>query len=420
MTTAELPLDQILDECIQRMLVQGASMAECLAKYPEHAAVLGPELQTIRQVLKVSGGAPSAVTKARGRARLQAELRTLRNGEVVQAGRTAPIWRRLVFAAGAGLATVFAVTTVVSASSDALPGDTLYPVKQGVRQGQLAAAFSETRRVDVNLGYAGATFKQAAHLAEAGSFSSVPGALQLAQAELREAAERAAAAPVEKRSVLKARIQAAALEAAIVVQAISLAPGAEETPAVMASVAHTQATLLTLVESLISSAPPSGSPLLGSAATTEPTQAATATAAPTLGVPTATPVMTLGEQPTPGVTASGGVVVIAGIVQSIDSSALMVNGVSVALTPATAYVGSLQVGERITLRASVSTEGGLVAIDVVGEATTPKPTVGPAPTATSPTPVAPLVPVPPVPVEPPAPPDSVPLPSGDVLPTLIL
>lgn len=423
MTTAELPLDQVLDECIQRMLVEDASMAECLDRYPEYAAVLGPELQTVGVVLRASQEAPSAETKARGRMRLRAELRTLRDEEGARAGSTAPMWRRLAFAAGAGLATMVAVTTVVSASSDALPGDTLYPVKQGVRQGQLAAAFSEMRRVDVNLGYAGATFRQAARLAEAGSFSSVPSALQLAQAELIEAAARAAAAPVEKRSVLKARIQAAALEATVLVQAISRAPGAEEAPAVVASVAHIQAKLSALVESL-GSFLPSGDLPPGSTATTEPTHAVIATGAPALGLATATPVLNLaGDQPTPSVTASAGVVVISGVVQAMDSLSLTVNGVSVALTPATVYAGFPKVGGRITIRASLSAEGGLVAIDAVGEASAPQPTVEPAPTGTaSSTPVLPPVPVPPIPVEvvlvePPALPDSIPLPPGGVLPT---
>ena len=65
--------DDILDECVER-IQQGASLEECLASFPEHAAELEPALRALSEVLAAYSFAPSPAAKAAARQRFYAAL----------------------------------------------------------------------------------------------------------------------------------------------------------------------------------------------------------------------------------------------------------------------------------------------------------------------------------------------------------
>ncbi|MBI4788946.1 MAG: hypothetical protein HY782_18090 [Chloroflexi bacterium] len=63
-------IELILDECLEDILIRRATVAECLAKYADYAAELGPLLDTALAISQVTNVRPSYEFKAAMRARL--------------------------------------------------------------------------------------------------------------------------------------------------------------------------------------------------------------------------------------------------------------------------------------------------------------------------------------------------------------
>ena len=125
--------DNALNDCLER-LAAGESVAECLARYPEHADELAPLLQMGQATMRVSrSGEPSAEGRARGMARMQAALAENRQRRSGQWQIPRFRWRPITTPIAAAFAVVFLAivaaggTTV--ASADSIPGEPLYPVK---------------------------------------------------------------------------------------------------------------------------------------------------------------------------------------------------------------------------------------------------------------------------------------------------
>ena len=67
-------LNTILDECLERMLVDGETVAQCLERYPEYATELEPLLQTAMIANEAVDIRPSPEFKARARFQLRTEM----------------------------------------------------------------------------------------------------------------------------------------------------------------------------------------------------------------------------------------------------------------------------------------------------------------------------------------------------------
>jgi hypothetical protein len=112
-------LDAILDACVNDLEDGKVTVAECLARYPEHAASLEPLL---RAATLLTGGRkvlPSPAYRARARSQLNTYM--VQNP---QRRRLSPVFWRFAI----GLATVFLlfVASGTTFAQGALPGDTLY------------------------------------------------------------------------------------------------------------------------------------------------------------------------------------------------------------------------------------------------------------------------------------------------------
>ena len=137
-----------LEICLQALEegADGASLESCLAQFPELADELRPILETAVQARAQAVREVPADAMRRGRARVLQHAAELRERE--RAAALAPFWRKLWQSGRAvrTLATSLAVlvflfsggTGLVFASSDALPGDNLYPVKRSWEGVQLA------------------------------------------------------------------------------------------------------------------------------------------------------------------------------------------------------------------------------------------------------------------------------------------
>lgn len=159
--------DQILSECID-LVLQGKSVEHCLQRYPEHAVELEP-------LLRVAADASSAASSIEPRPEFKAQAR-YQMQSLVQAKRRKPQARWLSFfdwvprwAAVAACVVVVilgAGTGVVAASSNSLPGDTLYSVKLAAEEVQMAFTFSDTAEAELLAEFASRRVDELARIAE--------------------------------------------------------------------------------------------------------------------------------------------------------------------------------------------------------------------------------------------------------------
>jgi len=190
-------LDQIFDECVERML-WGESIESCLARYPEVAAELETMLRTVFHVGRVSSSLQADPGfKARTRYWLGAQASARNQGQQAQRGKYGPFGWRPAWAVS--LATIFVLLVTgagtVAAASDALPDERLYAVKLATEQARLTFTFSDAAKSELHTRLAesrateivtmasegktqqvlATTRKLATHLAEATSASARPG-----------------------------------------------------------------------------------------------------------------------------------------------------------------------------------------------------------------------------------------------------
>ena len=161
--------DDILSDCTERLL-QGESVEQCLARYPEQAAELEPLLRVAAAASRTSSAVePRPEFKARVRHEVQSQLRS--EGRKPEAKRT-PALHWMPRWAMAAVTLVFVVllagTTTVAASTDTVPGDTLYSVKTTSERVQLKMTFSKAAKAKLQAKLAKRRVWETARLAEKG------------------------------------------------------------------------------------------------------------------------------------------------------------------------------------------------------------------------------------------------------------
>ena len=126
--------DNILDECLERLLVKGETVEQCLAHYPEQAAALKPLLETALVAKKASVIQPHPEFRARARHQLQAALQE----KVAKRGFFAFAWPRWATVVAVVLVLLLAGGGTVAAAGNSMPDEALYPVKLAMERVWLA------------------------------------------------------------------------------------------------------------------------------------------------------------------------------------------------------------------------------------------------------------------------------------------
>lgn len=175
-------LADVLEQCLQE-IEAGATVEECLARYPEYAEELRPLLQTAVLLRQAPRATPAPAFRAATRERLRRLTPPVAPG-ASRDGRVhfpAPIhwWQRLGETlsrrrwAPALVGTLVAVLllvvvggSVVSAAGNSLPGQPLYRVKRATEHLALGLASSEARRVDLRLKFAARRLQEAAQASD--------------------------------------------------------------------------------------------------------------------------------------------------------------------------------------------------------------------------------------------------------------
>jgi hypothetical protein len=161
-------LNDILNECLDR-LNRGETVAQCLARFPQHADALEHLLNTAFVAHKISVVRPRPEVKAIAKARF---LAAVRETEVKKTRRVAwlPGWAA---AAATALVVILAGGGTVVASTNSMPDSPLYSVKLATEQVRLTLTFSGEGKTDLYARFADNRVTEIAYMADKGNIRQV-------------------------------------------------------------------------------------------------------------------------------------------------------------------------------------------------------------------------------------------------------
>jgi hypothetical protein len=162
--------DNIFNECMERMLLEGESLEQCLARYPEQAAELKPLLETALAARDASAIQPRPDFKARARYQFRSALKEAAAGRSRTSWGWFPRW-----------ATVMAIVLVlvlggggtVAAADSSMPDSPLYSVKLATEQVRLTLTASQIDKARLCVELADRRVAEIAYMAEKGDVQQV-------------------------------------------------------------------------------------------------------------------------------------------------------------------------------------------------------------------------------------------------------
>lgn len=127
--------DNILDDCLERLLVKGESLEQCLERYPAQAAELKPLLETAMVAREASAIQPRPDFRARARYQFHSALKETAAGRSRASWGWFPRWATVVAVV---LVLVLGGGGTVLAADSSMPDSPLYSVKLATEQVRLA------------------------------------------------------------------------------------------------------------------------------------------------------------------------------------------------------------------------------------------------------------------------------------------
>jgi len=165
--------EDIFNECLERLL-EGESIEDCLKAYPEQSPELEPLLKTSSVLIQKSAAIQATPEfKARVHSRLQEIL--CANREKAEKKARILIWpRKWAVAMTSVLVIVLVGIGTITASANALPGESLYPVKLAAEQARVTLAFSDTGKAKLHIQFAERRADEMVEMAHQGKSDKIP------------------------------------------------------------------------------------------------------------------------------------------------------------------------------------------------------------------------------------------------------
>ena len=217
--------ENVLDVCLDRVLLKNDSVEQCLKNYPEYAGRLKPLLETALAARNASAIQPNPEFRTKARYQFQAALSQAVLAPAQKQSRPSfnlgwqPRW--VVATASLLIFSMLGGTTVVAARAS-MPDSPLYAVKQATERVQMVFTFSNLGKAELNATLADKRVEEIVylsdkdepeklaqtteslniHLNELSEHASSPGAAVVSLTGIREAAP--AASPVTPPAVAPA------------------------------------------------------------------------------------------------------------------------------------------------------------------------------------------------------------------------
>jgi len=138
--------DNILEECLERVLTKGETIDDCLRRFPMRTEELKPLLEMAVVTKKATAVQPSPEFKARARNYVLAALRAREPKRSRPFLSLQPQWLTVVAAV---LAFLVVGSGTVVAASNSMPDQPLYPVKLATEKVQLAFTPSKISKAEL-------------------------------------------------------------------------------------------------------------------------------------------------------------------------------------------------------------------------------------------------------------------------------
>jgi hypothetical protein len=187
--------DNILDECLQRLLVKGETIEQCLQSHPEQAAQLKPLLQTVLAVKEASAIQPRAEFKARARYQFRSALQEATSRRSRPFFGWLPRWATVMTIV---LILLLAGGGTVAAAAGSMPDSPLYPVKLATEQVQLMLTLSQIGKARLCARLADRRVEEIVYMAKEGDANQVELITQRLDKRLAMLAVLASALEVEE------------------------------------------------------------------------------------------------------------------------------------------------------------------------------------------------------------------------------
>jgi len=162
--------DNILEECLERVLTRGETVEQCLASYPEQAAELEPLLQTALLAKGAVDIKPRPEFRARARYQFQSALREMELKRERRFFGWQPRWATVVIAV---VVLLVAGSGTVMAASNSMPDGPLYPVKLATERIQVALTPSDLGKAELYVKLADKRVAEIARMADKGKAEQV-------------------------------------------------------------------------------------------------------------------------------------------------------------------------------------------------------------------------------------------------------
>lgn len=127
--------NDILDECLERLLIKGETIEQCLQSYPEQGDELEPLLQTALVTKQASAIQPHPEFRAKARYQFHSALQEIEQKRRIPLFGWQPRWATVVAIV---LVLLLAGGSTVVAAGNSMPDNPLYQVKLATEQVQLA------------------------------------------------------------------------------------------------------------------------------------------------------------------------------------------------------------------------------------------------------------------------------------------
>ncbi len=178
--------DNVLEECLQRLLAQGATVEQCLRDFPEHASELRPLLETALTVKGVSSIQPRPEFREQARHQFYGALREME----LKPSRSFFSWRRqprwAMVSALAALVLVVVGSGTVAAAAGSMPDEPLYGVKLATERVRLVLTRSKLGKAELYARLADKRVSEIIRMADEGKAEKVEQAARRLDAYLSE------------------------------------------------------------------------------------------------------------------------------------------------------------------------------------------------------------------------------------------
>ena len=173
--------DNILNECLERVLINGETVEQCLAGYPEHAAELEPLLRTALDAKEATAIRPRPEFRERASYQFQAALREMESKK----SRGFFGWQpRRATAVIVVIVLLLAGSGTVAAAGNSMPDEPLYQVKLATEAVRLTLTPSALGKAELYVKLADKRVAEIIKMADKGKTKQVERATQRLNTQL--------------------------------------------------------------------------------------------------------------------------------------------------------------------------------------------------------------------------------------------